>query len=364
MIKLSNNAFGTLSGAILSGATSIVLTAGHGARFPALGGQDYFYATLVDTSGNLEIVKVTARATDTLTVVRGQDGTTARAYSSGDRLELRPCNATLLALQQESPLAYASSGTDTYTATLAPVPTAYNTGQVYAVTFGATNTSTAPTLNLNSLGAKTIKKYGSAALLAGDIQSGVTHWLEYNGTDLILLNPAKGQLRGKQTMWIPAGAMIARSTNPATFAQTELATNKIMLNTLDFADGAVRYAQFGVAMPKGWDAGTITAKFHWTKSTGTGDIVWQIQALALGDNEAIDAAPGTAVTVTDTCLTDNFEHVTADTSAMTVGSSPAARNRVVFQVFRDNTHVSDTSTATAKLIGVELTFNLSAADDS
>jgi hypothetical protein len=119
-----------------------VLTAGHGARFPALGGQDYFYATLVDTSGNLEIVKVTARATDTLTVVRGQDGTTARAYSSGDRLELRPCNATLLALQQESPLAYASSGTDTYTATLAPVPTAYNTGQVYAITIGATNTST------------------------------------------------------------------------------------------------------------------------------------------------------------------------------------------------------------------------------
>jgi hypothetical protein len=35
-------------------------------------------------------VKVTARSTDTMTVVRGQDNTTARAYSTNDRFELRP----------------------------------------------------------------------------------------------------------------------------------------------------------------------------------------------------------------------------------------------------------------------------------
>jgi hypothetical protein len=58
-----------------------------------LGAGDYFYATLIDTSNNLEIVKVTARATDTMTVVRAQDGTSSRAYNVNDRFELRPTAA-------------------------------------------------------------------------------------------------------------------------------------------------------------------------------------------------------------------------------------------------------------------------------
>ena len=88
-IKLSNNAFGTLAAGINSSATSITLTSGQGARFPTLGAGDFFYATLIDTSNNLEIVKCTARSTDVLTVVRAQESTTARAYNTGDRIEIR-----------------------------------------------------------------------------------------------------------------------------------------------------------------------------------------------------------------------------------------------------------------------------------
>lgn len=89
-IKFSNNASGTLASSINATATTIVLSSGQGALFPSLGAGDYFYATLVNASNNLEIVKVTARSTDSLTVVRGQDGTSGRSYSAGDRLELRP----------------------------------------------------------------------------------------------------------------------------------------------------------------------------------------------------------------------------------------------------------------------------------
>jgi hypothetical protein len=88
-IKLTNNAFATLASSITSSSTSITLTTGQGARFPSLSGGDYFYATLVDTSNNLEIVKCTARSTDVLTVTRAQESTTARAYSTGDRIEIR-----------------------------------------------------------------------------------------------------------------------------------------------------------------------------------------------------------------------------------------------------------------------------------
>lgn len=88
-IKFTNNASAPLASAISSSSTAIILTAGRGAAFPTLGANDYFYATLINPSNQLEIVKCTARVGDTLTVVRGQDGTAARAYSAGDKLELR-----------------------------------------------------------------------------------------------------------------------------------------------------------------------------------------------------------------------------------------------------------------------------------
>jgi hypothetical protein len=93
-IKVANNAFGTLAASITNSDTSITLTTGQGARFPSLGAGDYFYATLIDTSNNLEIVKCTARSTDVLTVTRAQESTTARSYSAGDRIEIRITAAT------------------------------------------------------------------------------------------------------------------------------------------------------------------------------------------------------------------------------------------------------------------------------
>ena len=92
-VKVTNNAFGTLSAGINTTDTTITLDSGQGARFPTLGAGDYFYGTIVDTSNNIEIVKVTARSTDSMTVTRAQDNTTATAFAIGDRFELRPTAA-------------------------------------------------------------------------------------------------------------------------------------------------------------------------------------------------------------------------------------------------------------------------------
>ena len=92
-VKVTNNGFGTISAGINSSATTVVLDSGQGARFPTLGSGDFFFGTLVDTSNNIEIIKVTARSSDSMTVLRAQDNTTARAFSVGDRFELRPTAA-------------------------------------------------------------------------------------------------------------------------------------------------------------------------------------------------------------------------------------------------------------------------------
>ena len=85
-VKFTNNAATTLAAGINNSVTSIAVT--DGSVFPTITGSDYFYATF-DDGTNKEIVKVTARSSNTLTVVRGQDSTSARAFSSGDKAELR-----------------------------------------------------------------------------------------------------------------------------------------------------------------------------------------------------------------------------------------------------------------------------------
>lgn len=88
-----NNATGAIYGSISDAATTITLATGHGARFPSVG-SDYFLATLIGVDVNgvenaWEIVKVTARSNDVLTVVRAQEGTTAAIWASGTRIEAR-----------------------------------------------------------------------------------------------------------------------------------------------------------------------------------------------------------------------------------------------------------------------------------
>ena len=99
-VLFSNNASAPLAASITAASTSITVTTGQGALFPAVSAGSYFYATLVDSSNNLEIVKVTARSGDTMTVTRAQEGTVARAYAAADKLELRITAAGLNNLLQ------------------------------------------------------------------------------------------------------------------------------------------------------------------------------------------------------------------------------------------------------------------------
>lgn len=77
---------------------------------------------------------------------------------------------------------------DTYTITLSPVPTSYTNGMVVHFKANTINTGAA-TLNVNSLGAKTIVKYLSTTLSDGDIVAGMLCTVIYNGTNFVLQNP-------------------------------------------------------------------------------------------------------------------------------------------------------------------------------
>lgn len=79
------------------------------------------------------------------------------------------------------------AGTDTITGSLSPAITAYVAGQKFSFVSAGANTG-AVTLNINSLGAKSITKLGTTALVSGDIPSGAVVCVEYDGTQFQLCN--------------------------------------------------------------------------------------------------------------------------------------------------------------------------------
>lgn len=88
----ANNASSMIAADISATENTIQLHAGDGALFPDPKNGDYFLATLTVRIGvevQWEICKCTARNGDTLTVVRGQEGTTPIAWIAGSKLEAR-----------------------------------------------------------------------------------------------------------------------------------------------------------------------------------------------------------------------------------------------------------------------------------
>ncbi|QTG13054.1 hypothetical protein G6M86_07280 [Agrobacterium tumefaciens] len=100
-VKLANNAFSTLAASVTSAATSLSIQAADAGKFPVLAAGDWHPATIIDSSGNMEIVRVTARASNVLTVQRAQEATTAKAFSAGSRIDVRLTAAVIASLPKD-----------------------------------------------------------------------------------------------------------------------------------------------------------------------------------------------------------------------------------------------------------------------
>ena len=93
-----------------------------------------------------------------------------------------------------------ASGTDTYTVSLTGI-TSYSDGDAYLIRFTNGNTTTA-TLNVNSLGAKTLYRNNDGTVIGGDIWSGAEMLCVYNST-----------LNGFQCIGTTSNALFSYVTN-------------------------------------------------------------------------------------------------------------------------------------------------------
>ena len=172
------------------------------------------------------------------------------------------------------------------------------------------------------------------------------------------------KIAGKETIWVPAVAMYANSTNGAEAAQVEL-SNGPEIKVLDFDKDSDEFAQFAVAFPKSWNAGTVTFQAFFTAtSTDTGTTAWGLSAVALADSGDLNTAFGTQVVATAKAHsgTSNDLDVAAESGAVTIAGSPGADEYVFFQVSRDVS--ADNLNADARLLGIKLFFTTNAANDA
>ena len=91
----------------------------------------------------------------------------------------------LVAETMHTPYAVATGAANTYAVTINPAPGAYTEGLAVAAKINVDNTG-ASTINVNGLGAKSIKKPNGNDVSAGNLKTGSIYSLRYNGVNFIL----------------------------------------------------------------------------------------------------------------------------------------------------------------------------------
>ncbi|MAZ72796.1 MAG: hypothetical protein CMC70_06580 [Flavobacteriaceae bacterium] len=175
----------------------------------------------------------------------------------------------------------------------------------------------------------------------------------------------KGGVIGQQTIWVPAGAMEpAVSTAPAVSNAVEIGTSLFAARTMDFADGSDLYCYFGIQMPKSWDAGNLVLQFVWSATgTNANTVAWGAAAISLADDEALTTAfPAPTVATADTNSTTADDLMISAEVSLTVGSSPAAENYVMFEIMRDVS--ADTLAEAARLHGIRIHYTVNTGIDT
>ena len=169
---------------------------------------------------------------------------------------------------------------------------------------------------------------------------------------------------GKETIWVPAQAMTPTDTNGCSSLQTvETTSGRPDMNVLDFDKDSDEFAQFAVAFPKSWNAGTVTFQFFWSGVAATTNVTLTLAGVAFADNDSIDTAYGSSVAVDDNAQGAVEEMlVSAESGAVTIAGSPGANELTYFRIGRDVSE--DNMAGDCRLHGIKLHFTTNASNDA
>ena len=207
---------------------------------------------------------------------------------------------------------------------------------------------------------------GDGPILSATGETNVDINLNPKGTGTLKSGTAAVKIAGKETIWVPSAAMYPSTTNGASAQQVETTATRPDMKVLDFDPSSNEFAQFAVAFPKSWNEGTVTYQVYWSPSnTNTGDCIFTLSGVSVGDGDTIDVAFGTVITLTDAGIgTVEDQQVTGESSAITIAGSPAVDQLTYFRLERLAGNGADTFTGDARVLGIKLFFTTDAANDA
>ena len=190
-----------------------------------------------------------------------------------------------------------------------------------------------------------------------------------NGTGTARAKDAGGttaaiKIAGKETMWVPATAMYAATTNGAEATQTELTAGNPELKTFDFDPSTAESVQFNVSFPKNWNEDTVTFQTMWSASaTDTGTGGFTLAGVSIASDVDYDTAFGTAIANTALAASGTQDDlmVNVESGAVTIASAAVDTN-TIFKLVRDTG--TDTNTGDLRLVGVKIFYTTDAANDA
>ena len=174
------------------------------------------------------------------------------------------------------------------------------------------------------------------------------------------------KVAGKESMWIPSLAMKPTVSNGcAAHVSVETTSGRPDMIVLDFDKDSDEFAQFAIAFPKSWNAGTVTFQFYWSGIAATTGVAMSLQGVAFADNGSIDAVYGTAIVVQDDAQGAVEELlVSAESAAITIAGSPGDNELTYFRIGRDVSDSNDDMAGDCRLHGIKLFFNTDTKNDA
>ncbi len=242
----ANNAATTLAAGISSTATSLTVLSGSGTPFPNPGANQFFRFTLNDALTGLEyeIIYCTARSGDTFSgLLRGQEGTTARAWLSADKVfegvtAGAMANLTQVEEVQQNIFNYATDtgAANAYNIAFSPsLQTPVPGAVLYWI--AANPNTTASTVIVNGSSAYPLLGQGRAAMQGGEIKSFCAMTYDAALSSYVLLSSTGGAVQGAGTVtktgqYAPLGQIQAQfaalnGNAGQAFAAASLATSLI-----------------------------------------------------------------------------------------------------------------------------------------